>query len=101
MQLPAITLTSAISLIVGVSLGELAGGDSTRYAALAACTALVTGGLYFLGWLTKAGVVVNFVSETVLVGFKCGIALLLASTQLPKLCASKARMVISGIARGT
>jgi MFS superfamily sulfate permease-like transporter len=33
--------------------------------------------------------VLNFVSETVLVGFKCGIALVLTSTQLPKLCGFK------------
>jgi anti-anti-sigma factor len=33
----------------------------------------------------RAGAVVNFFSETVLVGFKCGVALFLASTQLPKL----------------
>src|SRR5262249_42559029 len=32
-----------------------------------------------------AGVVVDFISETVLVGFKCGVAFYLASTQLPKL----------------
>ncbi len=81
----AITVTSAISLLVGASLGELAGGDTARFGALAAFTAMVTGSLYFLGWLAKAGVIVNFVSETVLVGFKCGIALFLTSTQLPKL----------------
>ncbi len=81
----AIAVTSAISLLVGASLGELAGGDAARFAALAACTALMTALLYFIGWLAKAGVVVNFVSETVLVGFKSGIALVLASTQLPKL----------------
>jgi len=28
---------------------------------------------------------VNFISESVMVGFKCGVALFLASTQLPKL----------------
>ena len=27
----------------------------------------------------------NFISETVMIGFKCGVALFLASTQLPKL----------------
>src|SRR5438128_8268870 len=37
----AITVTSAISLLVGASLGELAGGDTTRFSALAACTALL------------------------------------------------------------
>src|SRR6185436_2317172 len=38
-----------------------------------------------LAWLAKAGAVVNFISETVLIGFKAGVALYLASTQLPKL----------------
>jgi high affinity sulfate transporter 1 len=81
----AVTVTSAISLLVGASLGNLAGGDPHRFWALAACTALMAGGLALLTWLVRAGVVVNFVSETVLIGFKCGIALVLASTQLPKL----------------
>jgi MFS superfamily sulfate permease-like transporter len=39
----------------------------------------------FVAWLVKAGAVVNFISESVMVGFKCGVALFLASTQLPKL----------------
>src|SRR5208283_3098761 len=82
----AIAVTSAISLLVGSSLGELAGGDTSRFAALAACTALLVAALAFIAWLVRAGAVLNFVSETVLVGFKCGIALVLISTQLPKLC---------------
>ena len=81
----AITVTSAISVLVGASLGDLAGGDPSRFWALASCTALIVGGLAFIAWLAKAGVIVNFVSESVLVGFKCGIALFIASTQLPKL----------------
>lgn len=36
-------------------------------------------------WLIKAGALVNFVSETVLIGFKFGVALTLASSQVPKL----------------
>src|SRR5881409_741992 len=81
----AITVTSAISVIVGASLGDLAGGDPSRFWALASCTALIVGGLALIAWLAKAGVIVNFISESVLVGFKCGIALFIASTQLPKL----------------
>src|SRR5213596_3563282 len=81
----AITVTSAISVLVGASLGDLAGGDASRFWALASCTALIVGGLGFIAWLAKAGIIVNFVSESVLVGFKCGIALFIASTQLPKL----------------
>jgi SulP family sulfate permease len=80
----AITVTSAISVLVGASLGDLAGGDTSRFGALAACTALLVGVLAFVAWLVKAGVIVNFISESVLVGFKCGIALFIASTQLPK-----------------
>lgn len=81
----AITVTSAISLLVGATLGESGNGDVARIAALAACTALLVAGFALLVWLFKGGAVVNFVSETVLVGFKCGVALYLASTQLPKL----------------
>jgi high affinity sulfate transporter 1 len=81
----AITVTSAISLLVGSSLGALAGGDTARFAALAACTALLVSAIAFLAWLVRAGAIVNFISETVLVGFKAGVALYLASTQLPKL----------------
>ncbi|HEX3228638.1 MAG TPA: SulP family inorganic anion transporter [Pyrinomonadaceae bacterium] len=81
----AITVTSAISVLVGASLGDLAGGDPSRFWALASCTALIVGVLGFIAWLARAGVIVNFISESVLVGFKCGIALFIASTQLPKL----------------
>lgn len=82
----AITVTSAISLLIGASLGEISGGDTTRFGALAAGTALLVALIAFIAWLAKAGVIVNFISESVMTGFKCGVALFLASTQLPKLC---------------
>jgi SulP family sulfate permease len=81
----AITVTSAISLLVGASLGEIAGGDTTRFSALAALTAVLVALIAFIAWLVKAGSIVSFISESVMVGFKCGVALFLASTQLPKL----------------
>lgn len=81
----AITVTSAISLLVGASLGGIAGGDTTRFGALAAATAFLVAFIAFLAWLFKAGSIINFISESVMVGFKCGVALFLASTQLPKL----------------
>jgi high affinity sulfate transporter 1 len=81
----AITVTSAISVLVGASLGDLAGGNAARFWALASCTALIVGVIAFVAWIAKAGVIMNFISESVLVGFKCGIALFIASTQLPKL----------------
>ncbi len=85
----AVTVTSAISLLVGTSLGDLAGGDAGRYAALASATALIVAALAFLAWLFGAGSLVSFISETVMTGFKTGVALHLASTQLPKLLGFK------------
>ena len=81
----AISVTSAISLLIGSSLGEIANGDKTRFGALAAGTALLVALIAFIAWLAKAGVIVSFISESVMTGFKCGVALFLASTQLPKL----------------
>src|SRR5882672_6527868 len=80
-----ITVTSAISLLVGASLGGIAGGDTSRFSALAAGTAVLVALIAFVAWLAKAGSIVNFISESVMTGFKCGVALFLASTQLPKL----------------
>jgi high affinity sulfate transporter 1 len=79
------SVTSAISLVIGASLGEITGGNTTRFAALAAATALLVSLIAFVAWLAKAGVLVHFISESVMAGFKCGVALFLASTQLPKL----------------
>src|SRR4051812_27231960 len=81
----AITVTSAISLLMGASLGNLAGGDAGRFRLLAAATAGLVALIAFLAWLCRAGAIVTFISESVMVGFKCGVALFLASTQLPKL----------------
>jgi sulfate permease, SulP family len=81
----AVAATSAISLLVGTSLGDLAGGDPQRFAALAMGLALLVGAMAIVSWAVRAGAIVNFVSETVLLGFKGGIAFVLASTQIPKL----------------
>jgi high affinity sulfate transporter 1 len=81
----AVSVTSAISLVIGSSLSEITGGNSTRFGALAAGTALLVSLIAFVAWLAKAGVLVHFISESVMTGFKCGVALFLASTQLPKL----------------
>ena len=80
-----VSVTSAISLVIGASLGEITGGNTMRFGALATGTALLVSLIAFIAWLAKAGVLVHFISESVMAGFKCGVALFLASTQLPKL----------------
>ena len=82
-----VSVTSAISLVIGASLGEITGGNPIRFGALAAGTALLVSLIAFVAWLAKAGVLVHFISESVMTGFKCGVALFLASTQLPELFA--------------
>src|SRR6267142_6968753 len=46
-----ISVTSAISLLVGASLDEIAGGNTARFGALAAGTALLVGLMALLAWL--------------------------------------------------
>src|SRR5262249_40672104 len=58
-----ITTTSAISLLIGSSLGEISGGNVSRFEALAAATALLVAIIAFIAWLVRAGVIVNFISE--------------------------------------
>jgi SulP family sulfate permease len=81
----AIGPTSAISLLVGATLAGLAGGDAARQAALASLTALIVAALFGLAWLLRLSALVNFISDSILTGFKAGAALVIASTQLPKL----------------
>jgi MFS superfamily sulfate permease-like transporter len=47
--------------------------------------AVLTGLLAILAWALRLGNIANFVSETILTGFKVGAGLVIASTQLPKL----------------
>ncbi len=81
----AVGPTSAISLMVGVTLAEIAGGDAARYAQVATLTALLVALLSALAWMLRLSTLTSFISETILVGFKAGAALSIASTQLPAL----------------
>lgn len=81
----AIGHTSAIALLVGVTVADMANGDTDRWAEIAALTAFVVACLSVLSWLLHLSGLVRFISDTVLLGFKAGAALTIALTQLPKL----------------
>src|SRR5512144_1400457 len=66
----AIGPTSAISMLVGVTVAGMANGDPARWADIAALTAIVIAAMCLLGWILRASSVVNFISETILLGFK-------------------------------
>ena len=92
----AITVTSAISLLVGSSLGGLAGGDPSRFGALAACTALLVALIALIALARKSWSDRQLHIRNCPGGFKAGVALYLASTQLPKLFDSRVAKVVSG-----
>jgi SulP family sulfate permease len=81
----AIGPTSAISMVVGVTLANLSGGDPQRWLDLASLTALVMAGISVLAYFLRLDSLINFISETVLTGFKAGAALTIMLSQLPKL----------------
>jgi SulP family sulfate permease len=81
----AIGPTSAISMLVGVTVGGMAQGDPERWASIAALTALLIAVMCVIAWLLRLSSLVNFISETILLGFKAGAACTIALTQLPKL----------------
>jgi sulfate permease, SulP family len=81
----AIGPTSAISILIGSVLGTLSAGNAMRQMHLAAAVALLAGLIGVIAWALRLGNISNFVSETVLSGFKVGAGLVIASTQLPKL----------------
>ena len=81
----AVGPTSAVSVLVASALGALTVNSPAQYAALAAMTAILVGLIAFVAYLLRLGVLMKFISESVLVGFSSGAALYIASTQLGKL----------------
>ena len=77
--------TSSIAILLGSTLALLARGDPARQAQLAAATALLVAVIGIVAWSLRFGHVASFISDTVLTGFKAGAALVIATTQLPKL----------------
>ncbi len=81
----AVGPTSSISLMVGSTVAVLSGGDPVRWAAIAGLTALVVAVLCFTAYIFKLSSIVNFISDSILLGFKAGAALSIMATQLPKI----------------
>lgn len=81
----AIGPTSAISLLIGTTISSMANGDVQRWSEIASLTALVFAGMAIIAYLLRLSGIINFISETVLVGFKAGAAITIGLTQLPKL----------------
>src|SRR5208283_1988964 len=85
----AVAASSTVSIMIGFSLGAMGIQDATRYAEMAAFTAILVGIIGFFAWLLRLSDIVSFISETILSGFRLGAALVIASTQLPKIMGIK------------
>ncbi len=80
----AVGPTSAVSILVAAALGSLTIHFPAQYAVLASMIAILVGLIAVLAYFLRLGVLMNFISESVLVGFSSGAALYIASTQLGK-----------------
>ena len=81
----AIGPTSAISLMVGVTVAPMAMGDPARYAQIATLSAFVAAAMCIVAWILRLSTLTSFISETVLLGFKAGAAFSIGATQIPAL----------------
>ncbi|MDD7965622.1 SulP family inorganic anion transporter [Actinomycetospora lemnae] len=73
------------ALLTSTALAPLAAGDPWRYAALAGLLALMVGALQLLLGALRLGVLVSFLSHSVLSGFTSAAALVIAASQLKDL----------------
>jgi sulfate permease, SulP family len=82
----SVSTTTTIAILTGAQLSEVVpGGDPTALLAATATLSLLVGGVLIVAAALRLGVVANFISEPVLVGFKAGIAVVIIVDQLPKL----------------
>jgi len=81
----AIGPTSAISLMIAGTVGEMAGGDAAHYAEIASLAGFTLALLCLISWLLRLSVLVRLISDSILVGFKAGAGLTIIMTQLPSL----------------
>jgi SulP family sulfate permease len=77
--------TNAASLLVLSTLLGVVGPDSPGYLAAASLMAVMVGGFRLIMGLARLGVLVNFVSDSVVVGFTAGAGVLIALNQVQHL----------------
>ncbi|MDM4718755.1 sulfate permease [Micromonospora sp. WMMA1363] len=73
------------ALMTSAALAPLAGNDPARHAALAGLLALLVGAIQVLMGLLRLGVLVNFMSHSVLSGFTSAAAIVIAASQVKDL----------------
>jgi sulfate permease, SulP family len=81
----SVSSTSTISILTAGALADAgAADDPGRAAATAALLALLVGGMLAAAGLLRLGFLADFISSPVLAGFKAGMGLVIAASQLGK-----------------
>ena len=80
-----VAVSSAIAIMSAATISGLAPAGSVEYAALTAALAILAGLVSMAAGILKLGRVAQFFSESVLLGFVFGLALLISIKQVPKL----------------
>ena len=75
--------TTAISIVVFAAVSKYAEPGSVEFVSLALTLTFLAGVYQLVFGLAKFGMLVNFVSHNVVIGFTAGAALLIASSQIP------------------
>ena len=82
----SVSTTTTLAILVGSELNRLSPlGDPSALVAASTTLALLVGTMLCGAALLRLGFIANFISESVLVGFKSGIGLVIVVDQLPKL----------------
>ena len=76
---------AATAALSAAAVGDVAAGNSGRFAALTATLAITAGMLAVIAGVLRLGFVASFISEPVLKGFIIGLALTIIVGQVPKL----------------
>ncbi len=80
---------STIALMAGAAIAPLAGGDPQRALSLSAALCLVVAGWCLIARVLRAGIVVELLSQPLLVGYLAGGAVLMIVGQLGKVTGTK------------
>ncbi len=74
--------TTAISIVVFASISPLAEPGTPHFIGLVLTLTFLTGLIQLVMGLARLGMLVNFISHTVIIGFTAGAAILIASSQI-------------------
>ena len=82
----SVSTTTTLAVLTAAQLGQVVpNGDPAALLGASATLTLLVGAALLLAYLLRLGIVANFISEPVLVGFRAGIGLVIVVDQIPKI----------------